>query len=132
MPVLSSAETVSCGAYKARVLDAGRPHVVVDVREAHQFAIASLPGAISIPLKNLESRIPEVQVRSRAARGEMLSNTVGSLLRSCDVSKVSRAKLVEATGSSREKSNRYFTTVLLTCCTRFACSTPALLDHIQA
>ncbi|GAQ86121.1 adenylyltransferase and sulfurtransferase [Klebsormidium nitens] len=70
LPVLSAAESVSCAAYKARVVDAGRPHVVVDVREAHQFAIAALPGAISIPLKHLVNRIADVQaaVAEAAAR----------------------------------------------------------------
>jgi hypothetical protein len=79
LPVLTPEETVSCTDFKMTILDKGRPHVLLDVREPHQYAIASLPGAISIPLKNLKERLPEVKVGARpSSAGALFSGVRGS------------------------------------------------------
>ncbi len=41
-------------------LDGGANLVLIDVREAHELAISSLPGIIHIPLGQIESRFEEI------------------------------------------------------------------------
>jgi molybdopterin/thiamine biosynthesis adenylyltransferase/rhodanese-related sulfurtransferase len=44
----------------ANLLGEGQPPVLLDVREPHEFAITALPGAVLIPLGELESRLGEL------------------------------------------------------------------------
>jgi rhodanese-related sulfurtransferase len=41
-------------------LDAGAPQVIIDVRDSDHFQKTHLPGAISIPLRSLETRGKEI------------------------------------------------------------------------
>ncbi|KAJ2320645.1 hypothetical protein IWW51_004586 [Coemansia sp. RSA 2702] len=58
--VLDPALRVSC-ADLAAVLRAGRPCLLLDVRDETQFAICSLPGARNIPLAQFDARRDELQ-----------------------------------------------------------------------
>ena len=42
-----------------RSLDAGATVLLIDVREDHEVASGSIPGAIHIPVGELESRMPD-------------------------------------------------------------------------
>ena len=44
----------------ASELKAGRPLVVIDVREPHELAMAAFPGAVPIPLRQLPARLGEL------------------------------------------------------------------------
>ncbi|CAL5027921.1 unnamed protein product [Urochloa decumbens] len=48
---------VTCREYK-RVLDAGKPHLLLDVRLAHHFQIASIPRSLNVPFPDLEKKLP--------------------------------------------------------------------------
>lgn len=43
-----------------RSLDAGATVLLIDVREDHEVASGSIPGAIHIPVGELESRMPDI------------------------------------------------------------------------
>ncbi|CAL5032552.1 unnamed protein product [Urochloa decumbens] len=60
---------VSCREYK-RVLDAGKPHLLLDVRLAHHFQIASIPRSLNIPLPDLEKKLPLLQQALNKAPAE--------------------------------------------------------------
>ncbi|KAG8072806.1 hypothetical protein GUJ93_ZPchr0006g45256 [Zizania palustris] len=64
---------VSCTHYK-RLLDIGRPHLLLDVRPAHHFQIASIAHSINIPLPELEEKLPLLRdsMRRVAAADEPL------------------------------------------------------------
>ncbi|MCO5547271.1 hypothetical protein L7F22_000718 [Adiantum nelumboides] len=49
-------------------LKEGRPHLLLDVREAHQYAISALPGSLNIPLAGLKDRLSEVEAASHETR----------------------------------------------------------------
>lgn len=54
--------TIECGAQELKErLDAGEPVVIVDVREPFETAQGILPGAILIPLGQLEARWRELE-----------------------------------------------------------------------
>lgn len=57
-------QRITCEEYR-QILREKRPHVLVDVRDAHQFDIASLPGAINVPLKQLQTGTEECVERIR-------------------------------------------------------------------
>uniref|UniRef100_A0A0E0CSR6 Adenylyltransferase and sulfurtransferase MOCS3 n=1 Tax=Oryza meridionalis TaxID=40149 RepID=A0A0E0CSR6_9ORYZ len=57
---------VSCRDYK-RVLDSGRPHLLVDVRPSHHFQIASMAHSINVPLSLLEEKLPLLRDSAREA-----------------------------------------------------------------
>ncbi len=42
----------------------GTPHVLVDVREGYEWEVVHLPGALHIPLRDLPSRVREVDPRA--------------------------------------------------------------------
>ncbi|OEL17144.1 Adenylyltransferase and sulfurtransferase MOCS3-1 [Dichanthelium oligosanthes] len=48
---------VTCREYK-RLRDRGKPHLLLDVRPAHHFQIASIPRSLNIPLPDLERKLP--------------------------------------------------------------------------
>ena len=59
---LKALHCISCLDYQhIREATATTSHVLLDVRAAHQFAICALPGAINIPLAQLESRMQELR-----------------------------------------------------------------------
>ncbi|GJM87169.1 hypothetical protein PR202_ga03097 [Eleusine coracana subsp. coracana] len=41
--------------------DSGKPHLLLDVRPAHHFQIASIPNSLNIPLQELEERLPRLR-----------------------------------------------------------------------
>jgi rhodanese-related sulfurtransferase len=51
--------TVDVGALKAR-MDAGPAPVIIDVRTPEEFAEGRVPGAVNIPVDELQSRMSEV------------------------------------------------------------------------
>ncbi|CAO2043239.1 unnamed protein product [Urochloa humidicola] len=51
---------VTCSEYK-RVLDSGRPHLLLDVRPVHHFQIASIANSVNIPLHELKERLPRLR-----------------------------------------------------------------------
>ncbi|KAL2316722.1 hypothetical protein Fmac_030598 [Flemingia macrophylla] len=57
--LLPSESRISSKEYSEIILKK-EPHVLVDVRPAHQFKIVSLPKSMNIPLSTLEVRLPEV------------------------------------------------------------------------
>ncbi|TVU27826.1 hypothetical protein EJB05_19327, partial [Eragrostis curvula] len=57
---LPESARVTCGEYK-RLLDSGKPHLLLDVRPAHHFQIASIPNSLNIPLQELEERLPRLR-----------------------------------------------------------------------
>ncbi|CAN6248306.1 unnamed protein product [Urochloa humidicola] len=59
---------VTCREYK-RLLDAGKPHLLLDVRAAHHFQIASIPRSLNIPLPDLEKKLPLLRQALNKARG---------------------------------------------------------------
>nr|CAB3487848.1 unnamed protein product [Digitaria exilis] len=44
-----------------RVLDSGRPHLLLDVRPEHHFQIASIANSVNIPLHELKERLPRLK-----------------------------------------------------------------------
>ncbi len=44
-----------------RILDAGQPVVLLDVRQPDEHAFCALPGSVLIPLGELAARVEEVQ-----------------------------------------------------------------------
>lgn len=44
-----------------RMLDAGQPVVLLDVRQPDEHALCTLPGSVLIPLGELASRVDEVE-----------------------------------------------------------------------
>jgi len=59
--------------------------VILDVREAHEFAAGAIPGAVSIPLPELQSRLAELDCNASIAvhcRGGYRSAIACSLLQS--------------------------------------------------
>ncbi|CAL5026110.1 unnamed protein product [Urochloa decumbens] len=51
---------VTCREYK-RVLDSGKPHLLLDVRPVHHFQIASIANSVNIPLHELEEKLPRLR-----------------------------------------------------------------------
>lgn len=54
--LLSKEARVSSNEYE-ELLNNGKPHILLDVRPAHHFQIASLPNSINIPLPNIEKEL---------------------------------------------------------------------------
>ena len=52
-------ERLAVDALKAQ-LDAGAELLLIDVREDHEVASGSIPGAIHIPVGELEARMPDI------------------------------------------------------------------------
>ncbi len=46
--------------YKARFVDGGEQHTLVDVREVDEYEEGHVPGAINLPLSELEGRLGEL------------------------------------------------------------------------
>ncbi|VFR01765.1 unnamed protein product [Cuscuta campestris] len=57
---------ISCSEYREKI-SKGEAHVLLDVRPAHHYKIASLPNSINIPLPDLEDRLAEL---SEMLRGD--------------------------------------------------------------
>ena len=58
-PALAQTERLAVDALKAQ-LDAGAEVLLIDVREDHEVASGSMPGAIHIPVGELETRMPDI------------------------------------------------------------------------
>ena len=50
---------INTAAYKADFFDSQTPHALIDVREPDEYAQARVPGAVLIPLGEVEDRISE-------------------------------------------------------------------------
>ncbi|KAJ3095775.1 Molybdenum cofactor synthesis protein 3 [Phlyctochytrium bullatum] len=57
--ILTPSERVS-PAFLQSLRDSPSPHLLLDVRDRNQFAIASIPGSVNIPWKELPRRLGEV------------------------------------------------------------------------
>ncbi|MCU0475163.1 MAG: rhodanese-like domain-containing protein [Anaerolineae bacterium] len=53
-------EQLTSETYKSTFFDASAPHALIDVRQPDEYAEARIPGAVLIPLGELEARIAEV------------------------------------------------------------------------
>ncbi|XP_004976427.1 adenylyltransferase and sulfurtransferase MOCS3 [Setaria italica] len=51
---------ITCREYK-RLLDSGRPHLLLDVRPVHHFQIASIANSVNIPLNELKEKLPRLR-----------------------------------------------------------------------
>ncbi|KAH7440132.1 hypothetical protein KP509_04G093100 [Ceratopteris richardii] len=49
-------------------LKEGHPHLLLDVREAHQYAISALPCSLNVPLAKLEDRLPEIKAAAQESQ----------------------------------------------------------------
>jgi adenylyltransferase/sulfurtransferase len=49
-------------------LEKGLPHLLLDVREPHQYLISALPHSMNVPLSGLKSKLPEIEVASQKAQ----------------------------------------------------------------
>ena len=58
-PAGAQTERLAVDALKAQ-LDAGAELLLIDVREDHEVASGSIPGAIHIPVGELEARMPDI------------------------------------------------------------------------
>lgn len=58
--LLPESARISSKEYKALVLN-GEAHLLVDVRPAHHYKIASLPKSLNIPLSSLEGLLPMIR-----------------------------------------------------------------------
>ncbi|MCY4028262.1 MAG: rhodanese-like domain-containing protein [Acidobacteria bacterium] len=59
-PVGAQVERLEVDALKAQ-LDAGAELLLIDVREDHEVVSGSIPGAIHIPVGELEARMPAIR-----------------------------------------------------------------------
>ncbi|KAJ1567541.1 Molybdenum cofactor synthesis protein 3, partial [Cladochytrium tenue] len=59
LDILGPDERVACEEY-AQVQASGAPHVLLDVRDTNQFAVAALGGAVNVPWRELPRRLGEV------------------------------------------------------------------------
>jgi rhodanese-related sulfurtransferase len=46
--------------FKATFVDGGAEHLLVDVRTAEEFATGHIPGAVNIPVQELQQRLEEI------------------------------------------------------------------------
>lgn len=53
-------ENISAEEYKAQFHDSETPHILLDVRTEEEYEQARIPGAVNIPLDELDSRVDEV------------------------------------------------------------------------
>ena len=58
-PVAAQTERLGVDALKAQ-LDAGAEVLLIDVREDYEVESGSIPGAIHIPVGELETRMPDI------------------------------------------------------------------------
>ena len=58
-PAAAQTERLDIDVLKAQ-LDAGAEVLLIDVREDHEVASGSIPGAIHIPVGELEARMPDI------------------------------------------------------------------------
>ena len=59
VPAAAQTERLDVDALKEQ-LDAGAELLLIDVREDHEVASGSIPGAIHIPVGELEARMPDI------------------------------------------------------------------------
>lgn len=60
-------EDIDVETYKTRFRDEDTPHVLVDVRTEEEFETIRIPGAINIPLDELQERVDDVVVTADGA-----------------------------------------------------------------
>ncbi|GAB5029388.1 adenylyltransferase and sulfurtransferase mocs3-like [Nannochloropsis oceanica] len=61
----------------ASLRQAGVPLFILDVREPHQFAICSLPGAVNIPFSSFPSSLPQEGLWERGGEGSLSATKEG-------------------------------------------------------
>ena len=47
-------------AYKEQFVDGATEHILVDVREASEYDVVRIPGAVNLPLSSFQMRVDEV------------------------------------------------------------------------
>lgn len=60
----SQIQTLAPTAYQSQFVESSQAHLLVDVRTAEEFASGHIPGAVNIPLQELEGRLAEVPADS--------------------------------------------------------------------
>lgn len=60
LSVIPSSERVSAEDYYQCVHE-GKPHLLLDVRERHQYSISALPNSLNIPIAELKHRLQEIK-----------------------------------------------------------------------
>ncbi|CAD6340101.1 unnamed protein product [Miscanthus lutarioriparius] len=58
--ILPESARITCRDYK-KLVDNGEPHLLLDVRPAHHFPIASISPSLNIPLFMLEEKLPTLE-----------------------------------------------------------------------
>ncbi|XP_062228202.1 adenylyltransferase and sulfurtransferase MOCS3-1 [Phragmites australis] len=58
--LLPESARITCRDYK-KLVDSGKPHLLLDVRPAHHFQITSISRSLNIPLSVLEEKLPMLQ-----------------------------------------------------------------------
>ncbi len=53
-------QDISAEDYKVQFHDAGEQHLLLDVRTEEEYEEACIPGAVNIPLDELDSRVDEI------------------------------------------------------------------------
>lgn len=66
LSLVSESARISSKEYK-ELIDKSEPHVLVDVRPAHHFKIAAIPGSVNIPLSILENKLPTIDLTLKEA-----------------------------------------------------------------
>ncbi|AQL01755.1 Adenylyltransferase and sulfurtransferase MOCS3 1 Molybdopterin-synthase adenylyltransferase Molybdopterin-synthase sulfurtransferase [Zea mays] len=64
--VLPESARITCREYK-KLADDGEPHLLLDVRPAHHFQIASISPSHNIPLSMLEEKLPALEASLKEA-----------------------------------------------------------------
>jgi len=58
--LLPESARITCRDYK-KLVDNSEPHLLLDVRPAHHFQIASISPSLNIPLSMLEEKLPTLE-----------------------------------------------------------------------
>jgi rhodanese-related sulfurtransferase len=57
-------EAIAPATYQSQFVESSQAHLLVDVRTPEEFASGHIPGAVNIPLQELEGRLAEVPTDS--------------------------------------------------------------------
>lgn len=60
----AAVQEIAPAAYQAEFVNASQAHLLVDVRTPEEFAGGHIPGAVNIPLQELETRLAEIPTDS--------------------------------------------------------------------
>lgn len=63
--VLGEDQSITCREYHELVVRAHKEHVLLDVRDQHQYIIASLPDSLNVPFDKLLEKLDTVRIASK-------------------------------------------------------------------